>query len=81
MEEIDVPIRAGGWVDEVFDWCVRLLLWLADLFGMTYTEINIVIFCVIWPIFTLVLVFLVGWLVRSNWRLKKLLAEARAAQS
>ena len=75
--ETEVPIRAGGWVDEVFDWCVRLLLYLADLFGMTYTEINIVIFCILWPIFTLGLVVVCGCLFRLNRKLKRLLVESR----
>ena len=30
--------------------CVDLLNWMADLIGWTYEEINVIIFCVIWPL-------------------------------
>ncbi len=53
-------MRSGvPWIDALFNLCVRLLLWLADLFGVSYNEINIWIFCVIWPVFTLALVAVV----------------------
>ena len=39
-------------VNAVFDFCVLVLLFLADLFGMTYKAINVWIFVVIWPVFT-----------------------------
>ncbi len=44
--------------DNVFQWCVDLLLWLAAMTGTTYKEINVIIFCVIWPLLTLGLVAL-----------------------
>ena len=34
--ETDVPIRAGGWVDALFDWCVRLLLQVADVLALPW---------------------------------------------
>ena len=43
------------WIDAVFDFCVKLLLDIADIMGITYEEINVWIFCVIWPILTLVM--------------------------
>jgi hypothetical protein len=46
---------------EVFDLCVRLLYWGADLFGTDYVTINVVIFCIIWPILTLLLIGAVVW--------------------
>jgi hypothetical protein len=56
------PIRSGsGWIDALFDLCVDILMWLAALFGVSYNEINIWIFCVIWPILTLILIGLVVW--------------------
>lgn len=59
---MEAPIRSGiGWIDALFDLCVRILLWLATLFGVSYNEINIWIFCVIWPIATVILVGLVVW--------------------
>jgi hypothetical protein len=46
-------------MDTIFDWCVALLIYLAGVFGITYKAINVWIFVVIWPIFTLVLITLV----------------------
>ena len=43
------------WVDETFDICVKLLFEVADMMGITYEEINVWIFCVIWPILTLIM--------------------------
>lgn len=39
-------------MDTVFDACVQLLLWLAALTGATYKQINVIIFCVLWPALT-----------------------------
>lgn len=59
---MDAPMRSGiGWIDALFDLCVAILVWLAQLFGVSYNEINIWIFCVIWPIFTVLLIALVVW--------------------
>ena len=40
-------------IDFVFDQCVLFLIWSANLLGMTYEEINVYLFCIIWPILTL----------------------------
>jgi len=48
----------------VFDACVNFLLWLGPLVGMTYVEINVWIFCIIWPIFTIVLMVIIYVLLR-----------------
>ena len=45
-------------IDSAFDTCVWLLLYLADQLGVTYKEINVWIFVIIWPIFTIFLVLL-----------------------
>jgi len=45
-------------VDNIFQWCVDLLLWLAAMCGMTYEEVNVWIFCAIWPLLTLGLIAL-----------------------
>jgi hypothetical protein len=64
------PIRSGNTViDACFDLCVDLLLWLADLFGVSYNTINIWIFCVIWPIFTVILMVLV---VKQHLKIRRL---------
>ena len=43
------------WIDETFDVCVRLLYEVAEVIGITYEEINVWVFCVIWPILTLIM--------------------------
>ena len=51
-------------MDEIFSLCVHILLFLADVFGTTYVAINVWIFVIIWPLFTLgliVTVFLQRW--------------------
>ena len=34
--------------------CVYFLQWLAKKLGITYNEVNVWIFCVIWPLVTLI---------------------------
>ena len=43
------------WIDAVFDFCVKLLFDVAEAMGITYEEINVWVFCVIWPILTLMM--------------------------
>ncbi len=45
-------------VDRIFDLCVVFLVWLARVTGTTYKEINVIIFCILWPLFTLGLIVL-----------------------
>ena len=45
--------------DSLFSLCVDLLIWLADKFHTTYVVINIWIFCIIWPVITIILLVLV----------------------
>ena len=42
-------------IDAIFNGCVLLLLFLADLMGMSYEAINVWIFVIIWPVITLAL--------------------------
>ncbi len=51
-------------IDTIFDACVRLLVFLASQLGITYKAINVWIFVVIWPAFTLALIttVVVQWL-------------------
>lgn len=62
------------WVDIVFNWCVRLLYDWATFFGITYEEINIWVFIVIWPIITLAMAAWIVLLLRQNQRLKARIA-------
>lgn len=43
-------------MDRIFDICVHFLENLASLTGLTYKQINVWIFCIIWPILTLILI-------------------------
>jgi len=53
-------------MDYVFNQCVDFLVWLAALLGLTYNEINVWIFCIIWPLITL---SLIGNVIYSmHWR-------------
>lgn len=45
----------------MFDLCVRILIGLADVFGVSYNEINVWIFCIIWPVLTIILLGVVIW--------------------
>ncbi len=40
-------------MDSVFDACVQVLLTLAEWTGMTYKEINVWIFVILWPLLTI----------------------------
>ena len=43
------------WIDETFNFCVRLLYDIGTFLGISYEEINVWLFCVIWPITSLLL--------------------------
>ena len=45
-------------IDKIFYLCVRLLKWLSEKLNMTYNEVNVWIFCVIWPIITIISIIL-----------------------
>jgi len=42
-------------MDQIFDWCVNMLVYWAGIFGITYKEINVWVFVIIWPILTVIL--------------------------
>jgi hypothetical protein len=68
----DVCDRMGAMIDAVFDGCVLLLLFLADLLGMTYKAINVWVFVIIWPMLTLALIAAV---VLQRFKIRRLLRE------
>jgi len=55
--------------------CVELLQWMAAFLGIGYKTINVWIFCILWPLLTLGLVFIVLRQRRAIRRLKKELGE------
>jgi len=59
-------------IDIVFAWCVQILVWLAQVLGTSYEAVNVWIFVVIWPLFTVALVLLV---VTQWFRIRTLLRE------
>ena len=42
-------------MDQIFDWCVAVLIYWANIFGITYKEINVWVFVIIWPILTILM--------------------------
>ena len=48
-------------MDNLFDACVELLIWLSNIFGLSYKEINIWIFVIIEPI---IFVFMFVWILK-----------------
>ena len=46
-------------IDVIFDWCVELLVKLAELLGITYNDINVWIFVIIEPIIFLLMLFII----------------------
>jgi hypothetical protein len=43
------------WIDEIFNFCVRLLYDIGGVLGITYEEINVWLFVIIWPLASLLL--------------------------
>lgn len=41
----------------IFSKCVDLLLFLGNLIGISYEQINVLIFCIIWPSITIFLIW------------------------
>lgn len=56
-------------MNAIFDLCVAILVTLAEWFGMTYQEVNVWIFVILWPVLTLILV---GWILRQHFLIKRL---------
>jgi hypothetical protein len=59
-------------MDQIFDWCVNVLVYWAGIFGITYKEINVWVFVIIWPILTIILI---GVIVVQQRRLRQLSKE------
>ena len=59
-------------MDKIFDWCVQILIYWANTFGITYKEINVWAFVIIWPILT---IMLIGILVIQRRKIDQLARE------
>jgi len=60
-----------AWVDFLFELAVYWLYKISDILGITYEEINVWIFCVAWPLFSIGSIVCVMYLVRENRRLRR----------
>jgi hypothetical protein len=65
-KEIYYSLANSGneWVDWIFDKSVYLLNRLSDLTGITYWEINVLIFVILQP--GLILLFFILWRIEKN---------------
>ena len=48
------------YINDIFRWCVEVLIWIGNVTGMGYELANIVIFVILQPL--LILIFLILWL-------------------
>jgi hypothetical protein len=62
------------WIDYIFDISVRGLFTWAKFMGISYEEINVWLFCIAWPIATLVMLATIVMLWRSNRVMREQLA-------
>lgn len=56
-------------MDQIFDWCVDVLIYWAGFLGITYKEINVWVFVIIWPLLT---ILLIGIIVSQRRIIRKL---------
>ena len=51
------------WIDWLFDAAIHALFFVAGILGITYEEINVYLFCIMWPVSQVMLVvFAMLWL-------------------
>jgi hypothetical protein len=60
-------------MDQIFDWCVDVLVNGAGVLGITYKEINVWVFVIIWPLLTMMLI---GIIVLQHRTIRKLSKES-----
>jgi hypothetical protein len=72
LDQNDVEKKEKAMTDQIFDWCVNILVYWAAIFGITYKEINVWVFVIIWPIFTIVLI---GVVVAQRRKIQQLMKE------
>ncbi len=47
-------------MDQIFDWCVNVLVCWAGILGITYKEINVWVFVILWPLLTVTLIGIIA---------------------
>jgi hypothetical protein len=58
-------------MNQIFDWCVNVLIYWANVFGITYKEINVWVFVIIWPLLTILLIGIIVMQYRTIKRLSR----------
>jgi hypothetical protein len=58
-------------MDQIFDGCVNVLVYWAGILGMTYKEINVWVFVILWPVLTVLLIGMIVWQHRTIRKLAK----------
>lgn len=56
-------------MNQIFDWCVNVLIYWANVFGITYKEINVWVFVIVWPLLTVLLIGIIVMQYRTIRRL------------
>ena len=56
--------------DEIFNWCAELLWWLAPIIGLTYKELNVLLFVILEPIIFFIMLAIIIKLMKDIKRLK-----------
>ena len=55
MEDSNLANSGIEWIDYIFNFCVSLLYDVGGHIGITYEEINVWLFVVIWPLLSLIM--------------------------
>ena len=58
-------------MNQIFDWCVNVLVYWANVFGITYKEINVWVFVILWPLLTILLIGIIVMQYRIIRKLSK----------
>ncbi|MGZ9234635.1 MAG: hypothetical protein ACXW4E_03850 [Anaerolineales bacterium] len=61
----------GTSTNQIFDWCVNVLICWANIFGITYKEITVWVFVILWPLLTLLLICIIVMQYRTIRRLSR----------
>lgn len=61
-----------GIVSYIYVYCTDFVINVANLTGLSYVEVNAFIFCIVWPMFTFVLLGNVFFLKKKFKRLKRI---------
>lgn len=56
-------------MDQIFDWCVNVLIYWVNIFSITYKEINVWVFVIMWPILTILLIVVI---IKQQQRIQRL---------